>query len=175
MSKDDGLTSDDQVLVGSAAAPVDSISDEDQARLPPINDYFLWAYEQAAHIRAGRFDQVDVVNVADEIEDVGKREFEAVVSRLEQILLYMLKWDYQPSRRLPSWADAVAENRERLTDDLSDSPSLVMRLPDAIQRAYRYARHGASEDLLIAVDQLPETCPYGHRHITEAPYEADRE
>ncbi len=175
MSKNDVLTSSEAVAATSAAPPQHTVGDEAQLRLPPIHDYFQWAYEQASHIRAGRFDQVDILNVADEIEDVGKREFEAVVGRLEQILLHMLKWDYQSSRRLSSWADTIAENRERLGDDLADSPSLVMRLPDAIQRAYRYARHGASDDLLIAIERLPQACPYDHRHITEAPYEVDRD
>ena len=175
MSKDDGSVSGERVVATSAALPQGMAGEDAEVRLPPIHDYFLWAYEQAAHIRAGRFDQMDILNVAEEIEDVGKREFEAVVGRLEQILLHLLKWDHQPNRQLPSWADAIAESRERLADDLADSPSLAARLPDAIQRAYRYARHGASDDLRIAIEQLPEICPYDHRHITEAPYEADRD
>ena len=152
-----------------------AVGEDARGRLPPISDYFLWASEQAGHIRAGRFDQVDILNVAHEIEDVGRREFETVVGRLEQILLHMLKYDHQPDRRLPSWVDVIADNRDRLADDLADSPSLAARLPDAIQRGYRYARHGASEDLLLALDRLPATCPYDQRHITDASYEADRE
>ena len=170
-SQNTGEDADLRESVAPQLLPCDETSD----RLPHILDYYKWAYEQAGHIREGRFDQVDILNVADEIEDVGKREFEGVVSRLEPILLNMLKWDHQPSQRLAAWADMIAEHRERLTDDLADSPSLTLRLPDAIQRAYRYARHGASEDTRLALEHFPETCPYDQVQIMETSYEIDRD
>ena len=42
--------------------------------LPRIGDYYRWSIEQAAHIRAGRFDLVDLPIVADEIESVSSRD-----------------------------------------------------------------------------------------------------
>ena len=38
------------------------------------SDIVAWANEQAAFIRAGRFDMLDLEHIADEIEDVGKSE-----------------------------------------------------------------------------------------------------
>jgi hypothetical protein len=41
-------------------------------------DVIAWANEQAALLRAGRFDAIDVLNIAEEIESVAhdeKREF----------------------------------------------------------------------------------------------------
>ena len=63
-----------------------------------VDDYYRWALEQAALIRAGRFSEVDIVNVAEEIEDVGKSELRAFRSNLEAILVHMLKWNYQAER-----------------------------------------------------------------------------
>jgi len=45
-------------------------------------DVVAWANEQAAFIRAGRFDLVDIEHIADEIEDVGKSEFRALGSQV---------------------------------------------------------------------------------------------
>jgi len=145
------------------------------AALPPIRDYHLWASEQAALIRAGRFDQIDRLNVADEIESLGKSEFRSVVSALEQILLHMLKWDHQPERRSKSWVHSIAVHRQHLADDLKDSPSLQSRLEEAAERAYRYARLGAAKETNLALELFPDLSPYSWQQIIEAPYQIDRD
>ena len=83
--------------------------------LPRIDDYYKWSIEQAAYIRAGRFDLVDLLNVADEIESVGKSEARELRSNLEIVLIHLLKWDQQPQRRGRSWALSIAEHRARFS------------------------------------------------------------
>ena len=89
-----------------------------------IDDYVKWAFEQAALIKAGRFDQVDILNVAEEIEDVGKSEIRAFESHLEVVLIHMLKWDFQPAKRSRSWDASIFSNRHRILRLLKVNPSL---------------------------------------------------
>ncbi len=143
------------------------------AELPRIDDTYRWAFEQAAHLRAGRFDQVDIMNVADEIESVGKSEFRSFASGLEVILIHMLKWDHQPSKRSRSWILSILEHRRRVREDLDDNPSLKSREAEAIQRAYGTARLRASRETKQRLDVFPEECAYGWEQIMEAPYALD--
>ena len=49
-------------------------------------DIVAWANEQASFIRAGRFDLLDLENIAEEIEDVGKSEKRELASRMAVLI-----------------------------------------------------------------------------------------
>ena len=66
-------------------------------------DFYAWTNEQAALLRAGRLSEADVEHIAEEIENMGKSEKRELVSRLRVLLLHLLKWQYQPTRRGKSW------------------------------------------------------------------------
>ena len=59
-------------------------------------DVVAWANEQAAFIRQGRFDLLDLEHIADEIEDVGKSEHRELRSRMAILIAHLIKWKYQP-------------------------------------------------------------------------------
>ena len=67
-------------------------------------DVVAWANEQARLIRAGKFDQLDLEHLAEEIEDVGKSEQRELASRMAVLLMHLLKWKFQPERRSKSWS-----------------------------------------------------------------------
>ena len=60
---------------------------------------YAWSQEQARLLKAGRLDEVDAENVAEEILDVGRNEYDKLESALRVLLTHMLKWDHQPERR----------------------------------------------------------------------------
>lgn len=130
-------------------------------------DVYKWATEQAALLRAGKFDQIDIENVADEIESVGKSEFRSLTSHIEIILTHLLKWDHQPQRRSRSWLLSIDEHRQRVCDDLADSPSLDGRVEDAVVRAYRLARRAAARQTRLPLATFPEECGYDWHAITD--------
>lgn len=123
-------------------------------------DVYGWAVEQAALIRTGRYDKIDWVNIADEIESVGNSEFRSLSSNIEIVLIHILKWEYQAGRRSRSWAGSIIEHRQRIGCDLIDSPSLKSRLQQAIDRGYRLARFVAARETNLPVDTFPKACPY---------------
>ncbi len=77
------------------------------------SDVAIWADEQASHIRARRFDLLDLEHLADEIQDVGKSERRELESRMAVLLAHWLKWKYQPDRRGSSWDRTIREQRKR--------------------------------------------------------------
>jgi Domain of unknown function DUF29 len=81
-----------------------------------------------------------VANLAGEVEDSGGRERDALESRLERLLVHLLKWRHQPERRGVSWESMVAEQRYRMATLLRENPSLRPRLPELLTGAYPAAR-----------------------------------
>lgn len=67
--------------------------------IEPTQDYYVWTQETAKKLRQGRLNEVDVDYLAEEIEDMGVSERRALESRLEVLLVHLLKWRYQPERR----------------------------------------------------------------------------
>jgi hypothetical protein len=53
-------------------------------------DFPLWAERQAALLRAKRFDELDLENLIDEVEDLSRRERETVESHVETIMEHLL-------------------------------------------------------------------------------------
>ena len=87
-------------------------------------DIVAWANEQARLIRAGQLDRLDLMNIAEEIEDVGKSEKRELASRMAVLLTHLLKWHYQPSKQSRSWERTIKEQRRSIHLHLDDVPSL---------------------------------------------------
>ena len=64
-------------------------------------DFYAWANEQAALLRAGKLMEADIQNIAEEIESMGRSEKRELVSRLTVLLLHLLKWQFQPGLAAP--------------------------------------------------------------------------
>jgi hypothetical protein len=123
-------------------------------------DFYAWANEQAALLRAGRLSDADIAHIAEEIESMGKTEKRELVSRLTVLLLHLLKWQFQPGRRSASWEASIKVQRNALEDHLNDNPSLKALLSEGIQRAYRDAAIEAEAETGLRASALPATCPW---------------
>jgi predicted nucleic acid-binding Zn-ribbon protein len=123
-------------------------------------DFFGWANQQAALLRAGRIAEIDREHLAEEIEDMGKSLHRELLNRLTVLFLHLLKWQHQPGYQGNSWQYAIEEQREQIADHLQDNPSLKQKLPESIERAYKYARTGAAKETGLPKDVFPETCPW---------------
>jgi hypothetical protein len=124
------------------------------------SDVVAWANEQARLIRAGRFDQLDIEHIAEEIEDVGKSEQRELSNRMSVLLAHLLKWQYQPERRGASWERTIKEQRRRVLRRLEQTPSLVGNLHDVTWwfDVWGDAVYKTIEETDIA--DLPEECPW---------------
>ncbi len=130
-------------------------------------DFYSWTQEQARLVRGGQWARVDRKNVAEEIESLGRTEFNKLESALRVLLLHRLKWDHQPSLRSRSWVLSIEAQRLEIEDVLTDNPSLRPRLPDAIARGYRKARIEAARETGLETKVFPEACPYSADEIAK--------
>lgn len=133
-------------------------------------DFYSWSLEQARLVREGRWGAIDRENVAEEIESLGREQFNKLESALRVLMLHMLKWDYQPDKRSRSWALSIEAQRVELDDVLSDNPGLKPRIGEAIGRAYRRARIEAAKETGIEKATFPEQCPYSWDDIVSRAY-----
>lgn len=123
-------------------------------------DFHAWAHEQAALLRAGKLDRLDIENIAEEIESMGRSEKRELVSRLAVLLTDLLKWRYQPGFRGNSWRLTIEAQRDSLRDHLRESPSLHTHLDPAITAAYKHVRREGERETGLPRAMFPEACPF---------------
>lgn len=123
------------------------------------DDYVLWADEQAAALAEGRFVDLDLVNLADEIGSLSGRDRRELTSRLRVLLVHSLKHAYQPERALRSWKRTEIDQAAQIRMLLDDSPSLRPRLEAAIPAAYEWAREKTSDETGLPLKTFPEQPP----------------
>ncbi len=128
-------------------------------------DFYSWLMEQARLVREGRFDALDRDNLAEEIESLGREQFNKLVSGLRVAMMHMLKWDHQPTARSRSWLLSIEEQRLEIADVLADNPGLKLRIGEAIARAYRRAPIEAAKETGLDAAVFPATCPYSFDDI----------
>lgn len=130
------------------------------------DDLYTWSLEQAALLRQRKFDQVDLEHIIEEIEDMSKSEKRALQSFLENLLMHLLKWEYQPAYRGRSWKFTIIEQRKRIESHLNENPGLKSKLPDLLEVAYSYAITGAVRETGLKEKTFPETCPWDFEQFT---------
>src|SRR5260370_183877 len=112
-------------------------------------DFYLWSLRTAELIRAGRFEQVDRENVAEEIESLARRDFAELKSRTRTLIAHLLKRDFQPQKHTRSWDATIREQRVTIQDNIGDIPSLRRRLPALIHDLYEDAVARAMDETAL--------------------------
>src|SRR5437879_2820753 len=123
-------------------------------------DFYLWSLHMAELIRSGRFDQLDRENVAEEIESLARRDLRELKNRTIILMLHLLKREYQPEKRGPSWSNTIDEQRTRIQLVVEDSPSLRRMLPALKNELYDRAVARAMRETGLERQAFPATCPY---------------
>ena len=77
--------------------------ERETARAAYDADFYSWSMQQAELVREGRWTALDRENIAEEIESLGREQFNKLESAIRVLLLHMLKWDHQPDKRSRSW------------------------------------------------------------------------
>ncbi len=130
-------------------------------------DFFVWCNEQARLVRERRFDELDIENVAEELESMGRSDKHQIRSRLEVLIAHLLKWKYQPGARKSGWAGTIIEQRLRIADLIDDSPSLKKHPASIAFSAYRAGRLKASNETGIDFTLFPDECPFTAEEILD--------
>ena len=139
------------------------------------DDFYLWVERQADLLRKGRFRDLDLEHLIEEVEDLGASLRNAVTSRTRAIILHLLKLQYSPAvEPRGGWRESVGKQRDDL--ELEITPSLRRYLNAELENIYQKARLRAVDDLAqdrVAPDQLPASCPYTFERIIDPVWRPD--
>jgi hypothetical protein len=123
-------------------------------------DFYEWTVRNAELLRSGRATEADLEHIAEEIEDMGKREQRELYSRLKVLIAHLLKWQVQPDRRGSSWESTILVQRRDLKRLLAQNPSLKPHLAEQLKEAYSDAVLEAMAQTLHPESDFPNSCPY---------------
>jgi hypothetical protein len=130
------------------------------------DDFFAWTQHQAMVLRTmavadNRFDRE---NLAEEIEDLGRSERDAVRSQIRRIIEHFLKLAYSPAEQPRfDWMASIVEARAALGDKISatlrrDAEAMLPKLYRDGRRLAELSLRAYGEDK--AAEGLPQSCPY---------------
>jgi Domain of unknown function DUF29 len=123
-------------------------------------DFYLWIETTAKQLKAGKFAEIDLENLIEEIESMGRSEKHALESHLVILLMHLLKYKYQPEKITNSWKSTIREHRWRLTRSFKDSPSLKTYFQEVFIECYQDARKLASDETGLELDIFPVESPF---------------
>jgi hypothetical protein len=129
-------------------------------------DFFAWSQAQADALRRKAWDKIDIANVAEEIESLGRSDRREIGSRLAAVLVHLLKWKYQPSLQDLSWRASISESREQIKQLIEESPSLRSYPAERLTKAYAYARRRTLDE--TGLPDLPATCPWPIEQVLDS-------
>ncbi len=143
------------------------------AKIAYEQDFYAWLLESAELIRQGKFAEVDVENVAEELEGMAKSDRRQLINRFAVLLAHLLKWQYQPEKRSKSWERTIREQRKRMQLLLEDSPSLQYEISDKIADAYEIAVLSAANETNLDESVFPESCEFAVDEILDSNFYPD--
>jgi FMN phosphatase YigB (HAD superfamily) len=131
-------------------------------------DFYGWTQQQAQLLRNKQIEQLDWNYIAEEIEAMGRSEKRQLESRLEVLIMHLLKWEFQPNLRSRSWELTIKEQRIRLEKLLKENPSLKPTLEELKDKIYPLAVISAEKETGLSL--FPEMCPYNLNQILSSQF-----
>ena len=134
-------------------------------------DFYAWTVETAKALKAKAFGKVDIEHLVEEVESMGASERRELASRLEQLLMHLLKLKYQSNYiNTSSWVRSIKEQRKRLAKLLKTQPSFKNLVNDEVDDSYQLAILKASEETGLKEEVFPSECPFTVEQILDESY-----
>jgi len=146
------------------------------ASIPPAEtslyeaDFYEWIVTTATLLRQRRFADIDIEHLAEEVEDMARRERRALESYIRNVLLHFLKWRYQPEKRGASWRQSIRNGRIEIRKLLRDSPSLTSQVAQILDDEYPAARADAIDETELSENLFPEQCPFTAEQVQDSQF-----
>ena len=137
-------------------------------------DFYAWTLRQAALLGSGDFVAVDLVNVVEEIESLGRAQINALRSRYSVLCLHLLKLMVQPTRETRSWRGTIAEQRNQIRRLLKESPSLKSKRDVLFTEGYEDSLTVCAAETGIATSLLPLQPPFTVDEAEDQAWRPDR-
>ena len=123
-----------------------------------IDDY-LWIQETVKLLKEKQFNQLDLENLIEELEDLGSEKRHAVESLLEQIIRHLLLLEYWASeyeRNRNHWRAEIVSFRTQINKKITTN--FYNYLNQHLAEIYDDARLYVIEK--SSLQTFPEQCPY---------------
>jgi hypothetical protein len=142
------------------------------------HDLQRWIEQTIQQLRNHEFGSLDIEHLIEELVDLGRAEKNALKSNLTILLAHLLKLKVQygvPDMMKGSWYSSVLEHRQRVLNNLADTPSLKSFLIEAVEKAYpdgrklaikegKFAKRGVREP---EESEYPIICPFSAEQILD--------
>ena len=138
--------------------------------IPPIAtgpDFVLWIKGQCALLRNKQFDQLDLDTLIGELDTMGGNERRELQSRLETLMMNLLKCQFQPEPKSRAWLGAVREQRSEIERILEQSPSLDQAIAEYADHVYKAAFERAGAETGIPRAAFPQANPYTREQLLD--------
>lgn len=128
-------------------------------------DFLAWTQEQARLLKSHAWDELDIENLVEELESLGRKERQELRNRLGILLGHLLKWKHQPKNRSNSWLATIDEQREEIQLLLTENPSLKNYLDEAFILGYRAGIKLAVKETNLPYKVFPEANPFALEQV----------
>ncbi|NHZ36601.1 DUF29 domain-containing protein [Massilia rubra] len=142
----------------------------DRLMVPPVeyeDDFVLWVEQQASLLSARQFDQLDVHHLIEELRAMVGHHRRELGSRLEVLMMHLLKCQFQPSHKSPSWLNTIDHQRGQIDELVRESPSLVPTIAHVAQQRYARARRMAARETGLSRNGFPSALPYSVQQLLD--------
>lgn len=136
-------------------------------------DFYAWTIDQATSLRQQKWESLDLPNLIEEIESLGRQERRELRNRLGVLVGHLLKWQYQPARRSKSWRATIRVQRQAVQQILNENPSLQPYLAEAIEAAYELGLAIVVQETPLDYSDLPAQPPYAAKQILDPAFPSD--
>ena len=130
----------------------------------------LWLLETIELLKQKRLDELDLDNLIEELESMGRRDVNKAKSLLRQIIIHLLLlqyWQLEVERNYHHWRGEIKTFRYDLNNHLTTN--LKNKLQENLVDIYDSAVDFVKEKTGFTVD-LPEQCPYSIEQLLDEDY-----
>ncbi|MDJ0730988.1 MAG: DUF29 domain-containing protein [Crocosphaera sp.] len=130
-------------------------------------DEHLWLEETIKLLKENCLNELDIENLIEELESLGKRDKSRVSSFLEQIIRHLLLlqyWEAEKERNKNHWRAEVQSFRNQLRRHLTTN--LENYLVEELDNIYEDALDYLYEKTVFTID-FPEKCPYNFKQLLD--------
>jgi hypothetical protein len=133
-------------------------------------DFYAWTQYQAKFLQEGKWSCLDIPNLVEEIESLGRQERRELENRLGILLGHLLKWEFQSDHQSRSWLATIREQRRRVLRLLEKNPSLQPYLSEALEIAYQDGLDLAVRETALSYKTFPQECPYSLEQVLDSEF-----
>jgi hypothetical protein len=123
-------------------------------------DLCQWLQTNINLLKDGKFAEIDLENLLEELESIVRSEKNALKSNLRILLMHLLKYKYQQEKQTNSWVYTIREHRKRIRDAFKISPSLYRFFEEIFNESYQDARELAADETGLSIKIFPPESPF---------------